>query len=445
VGRFIVLKYLSLGLNAARALILAAVLGPVSFGYLGTLVAVQQYLSYAALGMREGLTVRLAQPAAGRESAEAIQSSALAWALSVGIAVACALQCWAWATGRLPSPWSWVGVVAALSIVNEVLINISRDQHRLVRVGLMELCYNAAPLACVLYFGSDVTPTLVLESLAAGLVLSIAGHCAGVGGVRWSLATLATIRRLLWLGVPLAVSSFFSSSITSIYIFIANAMHIGKTIGLVVFANSLCGIVLFGANMVAWAATSQSMRRLADTSSPTADLRSERVTIFFQGAVLLSTLLLLLSGYLFLFALPAYRGAETYAVLFCLLQASGLLLYAELNFLAVRGHGRMIVIGYAIVLAATAASYAAMPEIVLTDLIATAIGVSAVLAIACTRMCQRLGLTQPFRFHLTYLLFPIACALAYRAGGITGALAVEAALLTLWLAQHGRRLVTALR
>ena len=443
--RFIALKYFSLGLNAARALTLAAVLGPESFGYLGTLVAVQQYLSYAALGVREGLTVRLAQPAAVRESAEAIQSSALAWALAVGVSVACALQAWVWATGRFPSPWSWVGVVSALSIVNEVLININRDRHRLVRVGLMEVCYNAAPLACVLYFRDEVTVTLVLQSLAAGLMLSIAGYVIGFAGLRWSLATVGTIRRLLWIGVPLAVSSFFSSSITSVYIFIANAMHIGKTVGLVVFASSLCSIVLFGANMVAWAATSKSMRRLADTTTSTADTRSERITIFFQGAVLVSTLLLLLCGYLFLFVLTDYRGAETYAVLFCLLQAGSLLLYAEINFLAVRGHGRMIVVGYGIVLAATALSYATAPGIALADLISVAIGVCTLLSIACMYQCERLGLQQQFRHQAVYLLFPIACAIAYRAFGALGAIALDLAGIAFWVAQHRQRLVVALR
>jgi hypothetical protein len=445
VIRFIALKYLSLGLNAARALTLASLLGPESFGYLGTLVTVQQYLSYAALGVREGLAVRLAQPEADRESAEAIQSSALLWALAVGTVVACVVQCWAWATGRLPSPWSWVGLVAALSIVNEVLINVSRDRHRLVRVGLMELCYNAVPLACVLYFRSDVTVTLVLGSLALGLVLSIAGYVVSVTGVRWSLATFATVRRLLWIGVPLAVSSFFSSSITSIYIFIANAMHLGKAVGLVVFANSLCSIVLFGANMVAWAATSKSMRRLGNESVLGTDSRDERITVFFQGAVLLSTLVLLLSGNLLSYFLPNYQGAEIYAVLFCLLQANGLLLYAEINFLAVRGHGRTIVVGYAAVLAAAAASYAAAPRMALSDLIMIAIGVSALLAIACARLCRRLGQEQQFRAQTTYLLFPFACAVAYRTGGVVGAMVLDVAFIAFWLAQHRDRLTVALR
>ena len=46
---------------SARALLLATLLGPASYGVLGTLVLTQQYLSYTALGVREGLTVKLAQ------------------------------------------------------------------------------------------------------------------------------------------------------------------------------------------------------------------------------------------------------------------------------------------------------------------------------------------------------------------------------------------------
>lgn len=197
--------------------------------------------------------------------------------------------------------------------------------------------------------------------------------------------------------------------------------------------------------MVAWAATSQSMRRLADTASSTGDLRSERITIFFQGAVLFSTLFLLVCGYLFPFVLPAYQGAETYAVLFCLLQTSGLLLYAEINFLAVRGRGKLIVVGYGIILAATAATFAAVPEIALTDLISVAIATSALLALVCAWLCQRLGLEQRLRFQMIYLLFPIACALAYREGGAIAAVALDAALMGFWMTQHRRRLALALR
>ena len=435
---FILIKYVGLALNASRSLLLAAMLGPESFGILGTLVTVQQYLSYAALGVREGLTVRLAQSSASREDSSQIHASALLWGAGVGLAVLACLVSWdLHASGHL-SNWSWVGVVALLSIVNEILINIHRDQHRLNTVALLEVCYNVAPLSVALIFGKDTTVMLVLQALAAGLVVSIAGYARGLRGLRWSGASAATIRRLLALGIPLALTSFFSSSVTSIYIFVANAMSMGKTVGLVAFANSLCTIVLFGSNMVAWAATSQSMRRLASTESASEDLRGERITRFFRAAVIASSMLLLAMGPVLDAFLPAYRGAEVFALHFCLLQAYGLLLYAQLNFLAVKARGPVVVLGYMALPLITACVYLAFPAIGLLDLIGVAILSSAALAIACSRLCSRLGLAQPLGEQCEYLAFPVACALCYKAFGPLGASALCAVYLVRW-AMHYRR------
>ena len=45
-------------LNGGRGLVLAAILGAHDYGVFGTLIVLQQYLSYAALGVREGVAIR---------------------------------------------------------------------------------------------------------------------------------------------------------------------------------------------------------------------------------------------------------------------------------------------------------------------------------------------------------------------------------------------------
>lgn len=437
--KFLIVKYLSLSLNAARALLLASLLGPESFGLLGTLVVIQQYLSYVALGMREGLTVRLAQPESQREQGAHIHASALAWGVGVAMVVAIGVPAWAHATGRAQSYWAWVGIVSSLSIVNEIFININRDQNRLNKIALLELAYNAAPLACALWFASRVSVTLVLQSLAAGLVLSIAGYVAGAGPVVKAGPRLATVQRLLAIGIPLAVGSFFSSSITTVYILLANAMVGGKTVGLVVFGNSLCSIVLFGSNMVAWAATSRSMRHLSSDESRQSDPRANRIAILLRMAVVASTLLLAFSGFFLEFALPAYRGAEAYALMFCLLQSYSLLLYAELNFLAVHGHGRLIVLGYATILIGSTSVYLALPQIALLDLVVAAIALSGVLAFFCARISRRLGLLEDIGLPTMFLLFPALCAVGYRVWGAAAPIALALLYLGYSWAQYRAR------
>ena len=145
------------------------------------------------------------------------------------------------------------------------------------------------------------------------------------------------MRNLLAVGMPMAVSAFFSASVTSIYVLLANAMKLGPTVGLIVFANSVCAIVMYGANMVAWAATSKSMRQLAAVPVEGDTRRNQRLTYFFRIAVVVSALAVTLSGPLVARFLPSYAGMERYALLFCLLQSSSLLLYVELNYLGVNG------------------------------------------------------------------------------------------------------------
>lgn len=434
MAQFLLIKYLSLALTAARSLILASVMGPQSYGFLGTLVVVQQYLSYAALGMREGLTVRLAQPARPLESSASIHSSALAWGLGVGIAIVITLV-----AVNIHHPlgveWLWIGAISMLSILNEILINIHRDQGRLRKVALLELIYNVMPLGCVLYLQHGVSALMVLQAMAAGLVVSVLAYLRGLSNIGPRNVDRRLIARMLIFGMPLAVASFFSSSVTSVYVLVANAMHLGRSIGLVAFANSICTIVLFGSNMVAWAATSKSMRGLVAAESQAADIRNRKLSVFFRLSMLASVTAIVLSSVVFDLLLPAYRGAERYALFFCLLQASSLLLYVELNFLAVHSRSLMVALGYGAVLGITLLVYFTRPGIGLLELVTVGIVLSAVLAVLCVLYCRRLGMraVQGFKSQMVFLAFPSLCAFAMHLLGLAGAAGVVAIYVALEL------------
>lgn len=431
MARFILLKYLSLALTAARSLILAAVMGPQSYGFLGTLVVVQQYLSYAALGMREGLTVRLARLQGPQDTPARIHSSAIAWGLGVGIAIIVTILAISLWHHPLGTEWLWVGLISMLSILNEILINIHRDQGRLTKVALLELAYNAFPLGCVLYLQHAVSTLVVLQAMAAGLLLSVAAYLRGLSGLSPRHVDREVIAQLLTAGIPLAFASFFSASVTSIYVLLANAMHLGRSIGLVAFANSICTIVLFGSNMVAWAATSKSMRGLVAVEGQTADMRNHRLSVFFSLSTLASVLAIVLSRYVFELLLPAYRGAERYALFFCLLQASNLLLYVELNFLAVHAKSLMLAFGYATVLGVTLLVYFLVPNIGLPALVTVGIVLSAGLATLCVLYCLRLGMhpVRGFKSQIALLVFPSLCAFAMHLTGTIGAGCITAVYL----------------
>ena len=420
---FLLLKYLSLALTATRSLILAAVLGPASFGLLGTLVVVQQNLSYAALGMRESVTVRLARPFDERDGREQVVSSALAWGMVTGVAILAAILLIDRLVQPLFAPWLWLGVIASLSILNEILINIHRDMGKLSKVAALELIYNASPMACVVYFGQSITVEIVLQAIAVGLVASVAIFLWGIrDSIRAAFVRLPLIGRLIRLGLPMAVASFFSASISSIYLLIANYTYDGVIIGLVAFANSMCMMVLFGTNMVAWAATSHTMKGLAAAASDVAEARTRRLALIFRTSVAVSCLTILISHFALERWLPAYVGSERYALYFCLIQGISLLLYTELNYLAVKGKSLAVAAGYGAILGATLLAHLAIPSLDIADLVTFGIALSVVAGWACIWYCEREGLQSPIGTlsRRLFLAFPLACAVATGVWGPPG-------------------------
>ena len=422
-------------MTSARALLLAALLGPASYGVLGTLVLTQQYLSYVALGVREGLTVKLAQSQADSVAGLEFSSSALAWALGVGVLILLGSTVLANRGPVLNRDWILVGVIACLSVTNEMLININRDRSRILKVALLELAFNAAPLSAALFLGRDITVTVVLVAMAVGLSVSVVGQA--LGGNLFSIRHVSAraTRDLLRSGIPLALLSFATNSMTGIFVFAASAMSLGRTVGLLVFANSLCTIILYGLNMAAWAATSQSMKRIFVTNSDNdAGARSARLTDFFRLGVILATSCLLGVQLVFLFAMKPYAGSEVFAVYMCLLQSYGLLLYRELNFLAVRSRSLVVAAGYAVILLIIAATARFAPGIGMVHLLQISLGLLCVFSLCCVYYCRRLGfLDSHFRRQLAFLSFPPCFALGFAMSGWIGGILVGAAFTAAWL------------
>jgi hypothetical protein len=434
---FLVVKYASLGLTSVRALLLAALLGPMSYGVLGTLVLAQQNLSYAALGVREGLTVKLAQAHADPGLALQISSSALLWAWCVGALILGTSMVLVGLLGLGSTNWIWVAVIAALSITNEMLININRDRNRIVRVALLELVFNAAPLCAALVFMHSVTVTIVLMAMAAGLFASVLLYSVGGLDFRWREVRAGMTRRLVTAGIPLALLSFVTTALASIFVFSASAMHLGDTVGLLVFGNSLTTIILFGLNMVAWAATAKSMKRLHANAAETAGERGARLIAFFRIGIILAASCLLALKLLFAHLMRPYAGSEVYAVYFCLLQAYALLLFRELNFLAVRLRSLWVAAGYGIILAATVATAFLAPQLGMVVLMQICLGLLCFFSLGCVLYCRRLGFKDSrLRSQAGFLTFPLLFGLFFGLGGAVGGLAVAAVFVAAWLQVH---------
>lgn len=444
---FVAIKFLALALSASRSLILAAILGPASYGVLGTLILVQQYLSFASLGMREGVTVTLAQLKEPGLRMLQIYSSALAWGCGVGLVVLAVLLAARSSVDGMGQYLGWIGALSFLSIVNEILINIHRDQNRLKQIALLEVLYNAVPLGVALWLWRDVTIGAVLAALTVGLLLSVLFFIGSLPGLKPGHVQWQVMKQLVGLGIPLATLSALTLLANSMYVILANRMDLGETVGLVVFANTACTMVLFALNAASWAATSRSMRQLyAEQPSQAEQMRAERLSTAFRLGLTVAALVCLSMAGVFMFVLKAYAGAEVFAFYFCLLQAYGLLLFDEINQLIVSGLSKWVVAGYGFLLALVFGVHAAMPQVSIQALILVGIGGYFALAVAALAYCWRLRMPrQHDRHRLVFLFFPIGGAMLYVLGGIAGAVLTCLGFAALALHFHRTRLVGRVR
>lgn len=451
---FIFIKGAALGLNGVRGIVLAALLGPHGYGLFGTLVIVQQMLSYVALGVREGVAINLARSGSSAGDMRAICSSALAWGAFSALPCVAVVAVVQRLSGIAASQLAWVVAIAALSILNEILINISRHQHKLRKVAVIELAYNAVALAIVFACGSLMTVSLALLSTLAGAALSVALYAATLGlrplgAPSWRLAG-----ELIRIGLMPALFSAVLLLMTSFFVLVSNWFGSPERIGLVVFANNISTLLLFAMNTVSWGLASRSMTRLyqgrAVTDAPT---RAHISDVFFRfGAVVIALLALVVQPALALF-MPQYAGAGVYVLHICLFQIYALLLFNEINFAQVNSLLRPVIGGYAAMAGALAAACVLLRDDLLSVMRA-AILIYFTLAIVVTLYMRSHAFAGgPLAQRIVALSFPAAAALAHAAAGAAGVAGISvlylvalvltnrhAMKLVLGASQHSRQL-----
>jgi hypothetical protein len=141
----------------------------------------------------------------------------------------------------------------------------------------------------------------------------------------------------------------------------------------------------------------------------------------------------------------AYTGSEVFAVYFCLLQSYVLLLYMELNFLAVTSRSLWIAAGYGTVLIVTVALALAVPKIAIAQLMQIALVLMCLFSLCCIYYCRRLGFVDGnLRAQAGFLWFPVAFGACFASFG-TGGAVILAALSLIALAKIHRRELGAFR
>jgi hypothetical protein len=411
-------------LNGGRGLALAAILGAHDYGVFGTLIVLQQYLSYAALGMREGVAIRLARDDASETDTRTIYSSSLVWGLGVGTLIVCVFAVLHFGLRKLPVYFVLIGLLSLASIVNEILINISRHENKLGKVAGMEFVYQGGALLLVICFWKWMSVSVAVCCLLTGLVASLVGYLATLSSVGWNSVSWQTTRQLVRIGLPAAMFSAVVVVFNSIFVLIANGMKLGETIGYVVLATNISVMLLFGLNTVSWAMASKTMSRLYMPLGEARPLGATGVTdVFLRLGIIAAVLIALCAQPVLIRLMPEYSGSAQFILYFCLFQSYSLLLFSESSFLNVNSRLVPVLLGYVAVMTLLGVAFVSNRFDYLTIV---CLGVVLHFALAMSIACyaRRLGFSEGrLRERTLALCFPVLCMVA---GVVAGPLAVVA-------------------
>lgn len=416
---FLFFKYLSLFLNGCRSLALAKLLGPSEFGVYGSLITVQQYLSYFGLGVRESVVLTLAETSEENKYKFAICSSGLAWSFFVGVFLLIvgsflALQ------KILDFNCFLVIIIGVLSILNEILVNIARSFNLLKAVGLYEVFYNLPPLICIFIFFDKTNIQIILESLVIGLLISVSGYFILLKPWKTWVPSKNLLIKLVCLGIPLAINSAISLSLNSIYILFANYEYDLKYVGKICLSLNICAFLYYALNSYAWARTSRSMA-LQAKSNETVDKKMSIVffdNLFQLGIVALSLVACGVS-WSFNYLMLEYKDSGKFLILFVLLQSYNFINFNNLNKFIINNKTYQIVFCYFGLLLALSILWFSKTITDLKTIIYCAIILNFFISVLFNYVSKKNANSRPIKKKITKVFFayPIVAATGFMCFG----------------------------
>jgi hypothetical protein len=440
VLNFVFLRVVNMFLNGARGLALAALLGARDYGVFGTLIVLQQYLSYAALGVREGVAIRLARNTENEAETRAIYSSALFWGFGVGTLIACVFVVLHFGLGEVPMYFVLISLLSLASIVNEILINISRHEGRLAKVAGMEFVYQGGALLLVVCFWKWMTVSAAVLCMLVGLCASLFGYLATLRSVGWHAVSWPTTRDLVRIGIPAAMFSAVVVVFNSYFVLLANGMKLGEAIGHVVLATNISVMLLFGLNTVSWAMASKTMSRLYIPAGGSAPLGATGITdVFLRLGIIAAVLLALCAQPVLARLMPEYAGSAQFILYFCLFQSYSLLLFSESSFLNVNSRLPPVLVSYVGVMCLLGVAFISDRFEYLT-IVRMGVLLHFALAMGIAAYARRLGFSEgTVRERAVALCFPVLCMSASFVVGPLAVVAVCAVYLVGNLSVHRER------
>lgn len=326
---FLLNRYVSYGFLFVRGLIIAKFLGTYYFGIWGFLTLVLQYLSYSTFGINYAITVQLSTESQKEEvknglySSVALLSTLILDLLLIGIGII--VQ---YSGIELFSRFEFnhyvlfIVIIAGLSNLQQVLINIYRVEKKIFRIAIVEIFTAIVLMISALIFRenqlikSQIT-TLLLTGILSILILVYQLP------FRFRLRIDKNIIKSLFkLGFPLFFYNLSFFLITIAPRSVVSAFYSVEILGFFTLANSIAYSTLLGLQSVAWAIYPEVLSKttLDKSNESTFDTINTINLLYNTTCFLLVFIVVLLLPILFLY-LPQYRPAIPIVTILLLSQA----------------------------------------------------------------------------------------------------------------------------
>lgn len=331
------MRNLNLLLSGSRGFLLAHLLGPAGYGVLGGLIALQQMLSYAALGMREGVAIRLAKLPGDGLDVVGTYSSSIAFAMSVGLLLPCTAVIYSvLAFSHVDGNYLLVALIGGVTVLNEVLININRHEGHLLRISICEISYNLLILVLVLVFHHYLSVTLVLVYMLLAISCSATVYLTRLRFFSLAAVAWRSVRSLLSIGFQSSILSALTVVLNLLFILVAKRHLPQAQVGELVFANNVATVIMVSLNAFSWAMTSRSLSDLAGAhDEERRQRRLRRTDMYLELGVAGALLAAMAMAVALPWVTERYADSSHYVLLFVGLQSFQLLIFTELNYLMI--------------------------------------------------------------------------------------------------------------
>ena len=292
LASFTTMRYLAFIVLMLRGFMVASILGANAFGLYAIVIMLQQQFSLFGLGVRESVSLRLANLESTDDEFIANASSAFWFCILVMMV----LGLLSWIAYLLGDFFGFTQynlhiafLLAGITVGTEILANIARARGMLTTVMIAEFSYASISIFILWIISLSIsTPESLLYGLLCTNILIFLYYVVMHRQVVRSSLSFALLTQLVRLGVPILIQ-------TTCYTFLYNSGHYYLTLsnaieqlGLYSFAFSLAIAAQVGVQSVLWAQFSVMVSvygRLDESNESKVLIRSlkERVTKFSQG------------------------------------------------------------------------------------------------------------------------------------------------------------------